>query len=81
MGAVGPKVLDADDAATLLVGYPLEPARLQDCADVAAEQCMPINDHRASKDYRRQLVRTLTADVFCVAAERALAGLSADEAP
>ena len=81
MGAVGPIVLDADDAAALLVGYPLEPARLQDCADVAAERCMPITDHRASKDYRRQLVRTLTADVVCVAAERALAGFSAVEAP
>ena len=80
MGAVGPIVLDADDAAALLVGYPLEPARLQDCADVAAERSMPITDHRASKDYRRQLVRTLTADVVYVAAERAIARISAVEA-
>ena len=81
MGAVGPTVLDADEAARSLVGHPLEPARLQNCADLTAECCRPITDHRASADYRRQLVRTLTMDVVDAAAERAIPGRLAVEAP
>ena len=81
MGAVGPTVLDADEAARSLVGHPLEPARLRNCADLTAECCRPITDHRASADYRRQLVRTLTMDVVDAAAERAIPGWLAVEAP
>ncbi len=71
LGAVGPTVLDVADAAALLVGHALEPSRLRQCAALAAESCRPITDHRASQDYRRQLVQTLTMDVVAAAAARA----------
>lgn len=70
LGAVGPTVIDATEAAEILVGHPLDDARLGKCADAASQLCAPLSDHRASADYRRQLIRTLTGDVVKQAAER-----------
>jgi carbon-monoxide dehydrogenase medium subunit len=63
LGAVGPCAFMAADAATALHGSPLNQANLSLCAEAAAESCSPISDHRASADYRRQLVKVLVHDV------------------
>ncbi len=71
LGAVGPTPLDASDAAAVLVGKPLSENTLRVCAEAAAETCSPISDHRASADYRRQLVRVLVSDVVTETEKRA----------
>jgi CO/xanthine dehydrogenase FAD-binding subunit len=63
LGAVGPCAFMAADAAAALDGRPLNAASLSRCAEAAAEYCSPISDHRASSDYRRQLVKVLVHDV------------------
>ena len=80
LGAVGPTVLDAGQAAALLVGRTLEPTQLRECANLAAECCQPITDHRASADYRRQLVRALTEEIVLAAAKQVTAGCASVEA-
>ena len=70
LGAVSPTVIEAAEAAAMLVGQPLNAARLGACADAAAQACSPISDHRASADYRRQLVKVLVGDVVTEAARR-----------
>jgi len=64
LGAVGPVVIDASEAAAILIGKPLTVQAMQKCAGGAAEICAPITDHRASADYRRQLIKVLVADVI-----------------
>jgi len=73
LGAVGPTAFNAAEAAATLVGQPLSEATLQACAKVAAEICKPITDHRATADYRRQLVKVLVRDVVTEAGRRAQA--------
>jgi len=59
LGAVAPTPLLADEAAATLVGQPLTPELLEAVAEAAADAAQPIDDVRASADYRRHLVRTL----------------------
>ncbi len=72
LGAVAPTAMQAPEAAATLVGRPLSDAALRACAEAAAEACAPISDHRASADYRRQLVKALVVDVVPAAGRRAL---------
>ena len=71
LGAVAPTVLDAAEAAATLVGRPITDAALDACAETAAAACAPISDHRASAEYRRQLVKVLVRDVVGEACRRA----------
>lgn len=71
LGAVDETVIEVSDTASILSGGSLNDAALQDCAEAAAEACSPISDHRASADYRRQLVRALVVDVLAEAGRRA----------
>ena len=71
LGAVDKTVVEAPDAAAILQGRSLNAAVLRECAEVAAAACSPISDHRASADYRRQLVRALIIDVVAEAGRRA----------
>ena len=71
LGAVGASAFMATDAATALHGSPLNQASLSRCAEAAAESCSPISDHRASADYRRQLVKVVVRDVVTCAQSRA----------
>ena len=70
LGAVGPTVIDASSIADVLIGQPLDNIQLGKCAEVASELCTPISDHRASADYRRQLIKALVGDVILQAANR-----------
>ena len=60
LGAVAPTVMRAGKAEALLTGEALTPALIDQAASQAAGECSPINDIRASGDYRRQMVHTLT---------------------
>jgi CO/xanthine dehydrogenase FAD-binding subunit len=60
LGAVSPIVARARRAEVLIEGQPLSPALISEASRVAAEECRPIDDIRASADYRRHAVYVLT---------------------
>lgn len=59
LGAVGPTTLRADAAERMLRGLALTPEALREAGRVAAGECQPISDVRASARYRRLLVEVL----------------------
>ncbi|MBL6958457.1 MAG: xanthine dehydrogenase family protein subunit M [Rhodospirillales bacterium] len=60
LGAVAPVVIRAGKAEDLVNGTDADEAVLAEAGDLAAGECKPIDDFRASADYRRDLVRVLT---------------------
>jgi xanthine dehydrogenase small subunit len=60
LGAVAPIVMRATAAETLLEGQRLTAALVDEAGRKAAEECSPIDDIRASADYRRHTVHMLT---------------------
>jgi carbon-monoxide dehydrogenase medium subunit len=60
LGAVAPTVIRAREAEAMLIGETLTPALIDAAAKRAAEECSPIDDIRASSDYRRHVVHMLT---------------------
>jgi carbon-monoxide dehydrogenase medium subunit len=71
LGAVAPTALRARAAERALAGRPLEPDVLREAGRVAAGECRPIDDVRASARYRRLLVETLVPRALARAAARA----------
>ena len=71
LGAVGPTIIRADSAASQLIGQDVDDLALQSASEEAALLAQPISDHRASADYRRQLIRALVMDVTTLAIQRA----------
>lgn len=59
LGAVAPTPLRAREAEAHLVGKALAAAQLRRAGEIAAEECSPLDDVRASSDYRRILVSAL----------------------
>jgi len=74
LGAVSPTPLRATAAEDVLVGDVLNDAALAQAGLLAAEAAQPISDIRGSADYRRAIVRVLTARVLARAAMRATGG-------
>lgn len=68
LGSVAPTVFRAHAAEDLLVGQTLTPELIEQAAKTAADQCSPIDDIRASANYRLQtshaLVRRLLAQAW-----------------
>jgi carbon-monoxide dehydrogenase medium subunit len=71
---VGLTPIRADRAEALLAGKRLEEATIKQAAQLAAEQSQPSADLRGSVEYKRDLVRVLTARALRKALERANAG-------
>ncbi len=61
---VGPRTIDARDAADALVGGELTPATIDRAAELAAEASKPRSDHRGSASYKRHVVRTFTSRIL-----------------
>jgi carbon-monoxide dehydrogenase medium subunit len=78
LAAVAPNPIRARRAEALLVGKRLDPETFQAAAREARGEARPISDVRASAEYRRHLVETLTARALALAAARARQG-QADE--
>lgn len=76
LGAVGPTTRRARAAERALEGQPLTPELLRRAGRLAAGECQPITDVRASARYRRILVETLVPRALerCVARVHAGAG-------
>jgi carbon-monoxide dehydrogenase medium subunit len=59
LGAVAPTIVRAEAAEASLLGQPLTDAAIAQAAALAAQAARPIDDLRASADYRRAMVRIL----------------------
>jgi carbon-monoxide dehydrogenase medium subunit len=59
LGAVAPTPVRALSAEKVLEGIRLSPEAARESAELAARSCEPISDHRASAEYRREMVREL----------------------
>jgi CO/xanthine dehydrogenase FAD-binding subunit len=70
LGAVGPVVLRAKQAEGMLEGAAPTPELIAEAAAVATGECSPIDDVRASADYRRHTVEALTQRLVCQAWDR-----------
>lgn len=70
LGAVAPTILRAQQAEAMLEGQALTPALIEAAAHEAAGQSRPIDDIRASAEYRRHMVKVLTRRLVSQAAER-----------
>ena len=60
LSAVAPTVILVEEAQALLSAGPIALSTLEDAAQIASAQCQPIDDIRASKSYRREMVYRLT---------------------
>jgi carbon-monoxide dehydrogenase medium subunit len=60
LGAVAPKVIHATTAETFLDGRAITPEAMAEAGRLAVGDAKPINDFRASADYRRDLIAVLT---------------------
>jgi len=59
LGAVGPTPILEIQASALLEGQPWTESLINESARIAASQCFPIDDLRATADYRRAMVKVL----------------------
>jgi CO/xanthine dehydrogenase FAD-binding subunit len=73
LGAVSPTPLRADAAESRMIGEPMTPSLAEEVGYLAATAARPISDIRGSADYRRAIVRFLTARTIALATERARA--------
>jgi carbon-monoxide dehydrogenase medium subunit len=71
LGAVAPTPIVATAAGEAMAGRELTEEVLREAGERAAEAARPIDDIRATKKYRLELVKVLTRRVLVAAAERA----------
>jgi CO/xanthine dehydrogenase FAD-binding subunit len=78
LGAVAPTVIRATRAEAYLEGKPIGLEAMTEAGRIAASEAKPISDFRASAEYRRDLIETLTRRALETACTRAK--LAAQEA-
>lgn len=71
LGAVGPKVALAEEAAARLVGTKLEDAALEALAEACSAACTPIDDKRGTIEFRKQVSGVLARRAARIAYDRA----------
>jgi carbon-monoxide dehydrogenase medium subunit len=71
LGAVAPTPIRVPSAENLLEGTRFSPGAAREVAELAARSCEPISDHRASAEYRREMVRELCQQGLLAAYRRA----------
>ena len=71
LGAVAPTPIVAAGAGLAVAGRELTLESLAEAGDQAAEAAIPIDDLRATREYRLELVKVLTRRVLVAAAGRA----------
>ena len=60
LGAVAPTSIRARRAEDIIKGQKLSDEVIEEAARIAATECRPIDDHRASAQYRCTMVEVLT---------------------
>jgi carbon-monoxide dehydrogenase medium subunit len=68
---VGAMAIEAVRAQDFLRNKPLDSATIAQAAEIAASEADPLEDRRGSADYKRDVVRVLTARAVQLAASRA----------
>lgn len=71
LGAVGPSPMRAPRAEAVLEGAALSAKVMGEAARVAAKECRPISDLRASAEYRREMIAVLVRRALTEACRRA----------
>ncbi|MCU0596805.1 MAG: xanthine dehydrogenase family protein subunit M [Desulfobacterota bacterium] len=71
VGSVAPVPMRAGDAESLLIGEVPSRSLFVKAGETAARESKPIDDHRGSAGYRRDMVSVLTQKTLHVALERA----------
>lgn len=71
LGAVGPRVVVAEDAAAALVGTKVDEAALDKLAEAASAAAQPIDDKRGTADYRKKVAGVLARRAATAALARA----------
>ncbi|HLG16727.1 MAG TPA: xanthine dehydrogenase family protein subunit M [Blastocatellia bacterium] len=71
---VGPTPLRAKQAEAFLAGKPLDETTIKRASEIAASESHPVEDIRGPVDYKRDLVRVLSARAINRALERAKGG-------
>ena len=71
LGAVAPTPIRVPSAERPLEGMRLRPEAARESAELAARSCEPISDHRASAEYRREMVRELCQQALWAAYRQA----------
>src|SRR5262249_5568593 len=71
---VGLTPIKARKAEAFLTGRTLDEAAIKQASELAAAEAEPVDDVRGSSDYKRDLVRVLTARAIRIAASRAKGG-------
>ena len=71
---VGMTPIKATKTEAFLTGKTLDQATINEAAEIAASESQPMDDIRGSADYKRDLVRVLTARALMRALERAKGG-------
>ncbi len=64
LGVVGPTPIRADDAAKILVGQKPSEDLLQTVSQACADISKPIDDFRASAEYRKEILQVLVEEAF-----------------
>lgn len=60
LGAVAPTPIRAKRAEDIIRGQKFSDTVIERAAEIAASESHPIDDHRASAEYRKEMVKTLT---------------------
>lgn len=71
LGGVAPTVIRVPKAEALLAGQKLNEDLIEEAALIASESCTPITDARATKEYRKEMVRVWVRHVLTDAAQEA----------
>lgn len=70
LGSVAPIPMRAKKAEALLEGKRVSPGLVDEAAELAMQECAPIDDIRATSGYRRKMVKVLTRRLLTQAFER-----------
>ncbi|MDH3539545.1 MAG: xanthine dehydrogenase family protein subunit M [Acidimicrobiia bacterium] len=71
LGAVAPTAIRSENAENALVGRVIDDGAIEEAAAMAAEDCSPITDVRATARYRREMVRVMSGRAIAEALARA----------
>ena len=71
LGAVAPTPIRAKRAEAILTGKNVDDALIEEASQAASEEAKPISDVRGSENYRRKMVKVLTARALRNALDKA----------
>src|SRR5206468_5057760 len=78
---VGAMAIEAVRAQDFLRNKPLDAATITQASEIAASEADPLEDRRGSADYKRDVVRVLTARAIRLAASRAAGAIVSTPLP